>query len=60
MDNGLGWKLVNAVPNGVGNGPQFGHGLLERVPGFEKMNLPMLLSMCTRVCASEAASGEDE
>ena len=59
MGNGLGWELVNAIPNGVGNGPQFGHGLLERVPGFEKMSLPMLLSMWTRIRASETASGED-
>ena len=36
MYNGLAMGLRKTIPNGVGNGPRFGYGILERVPGCGK------------------------
>ena len=55
------WRMAHDVGNhhshGVGNGPRLGHGILERVPGFEKMSWGTVFRIWKMMRASGTDSG---
>ena len=59
MYNGLarGWQRP---PLWVGNGPRCGHGILDGVPGCEKVSCQPLLRIWKRIRDSDTDPGEDE